>query len=391
MLFGLTETQQTLKNTVRKFLAAECPLAEVRKMMETETAFDSALWTKMAEQGWTGIIFPEEHGGFGMGMVEMVATLEEMGRALLPGPFFSTVLMAGTVLDNAGDEGQKEEYLAPICRGETRATVAFLEESASWDPHSVRLNASASSGGYTLDGLKLFVPDAAVADFVICVARLAGELALFVVPSNAPGLRINYMPTIDATRKLYEVSFQGVTVGRENLLAYGLRAQSALKRARDIATVALVAEMTGGMQRLLEVTVEYAKTRKQFGRPIGQFQAVQHQCADMLLYTESSRSAAYYAAWALHEGIPEAHLSVAVAKAYASDAYREVGNRAIQVHGGMGFTWENDAHLYYRRAKASEIAFGDAAYHRERIAQMVVDAEQAPVEQGVLLAANAHD
>jgi alkylation response protein AidB-like acyl-CoA dehydrogenase len=391
MLFGLTETQQTLKNTVRKFLTAECPLTEVRKMMETETASDSALWTKMAEQGWTGIIFPEQHGGFGMGMVEMVATLEEMGRALLPGPFFSTVLMAGTVLDNAGDEGQKEKYLAPICRGETKATVAFLEESASWDPHSVRLNASAGGSGYTLDGLKLFVPDAAVADFVICVARLAGELALFVVPSSAPGLRINYMPTIDATRKLYEVAFQSVAIGRENLLAYGLRAQSALKRARDIATVGLVAEMTGGMQRLLEVTVEYAKTRKQFGRPIGQFQAVQHQCADMLLYTESSRSAAYYAAWALHEGIPEAHLSVAVAKAYASDAYREVGNRAIQVHGGMGFTWENDAHLYYRRAKASEIAFGDAAYHRERIAQMVVDAEQAPAEEGVLLAANARD
>jgi alkylation response protein AidB-like acyl-CoA dehydrogenase len=391
MLFGLTETQQTLKNTVRKFLAAECPLAEVRKMMETETAFDSALWTKMADQGWTGIIFPEEHGGFGMGMVEMVATLEEMGRALLPGPFFSTVLMAGTLVDSAGDDGQKEKYLAPICRGEAKATVAFLEESASWDPSFVRLNATAGSGGYTLEGLKLFVPDAAVADFLICVARLGGELALFVVPCHVPGLRITYMPTMDATRKLYEVSFKGVTIGRESLLAYGLRAQSALKRARDIATVGLVAEMTGGMQRLLEVTVEYAKTRKQFGRPIGQFQAVQHQCADILLYTESSRSAAYYAAWALHEGIPEAHLSVSVAKAYASDAYREVGNRAIQVHGGMGFTWENDAHLYYRRAKASEIAFGDAAYHRERVAQMVVDTAQASVEEGVLLAANARD
>src|ERR1700687_521549 len=208
MLFGLTETQQTLKNTVRKFLAAECPLAEVRKMMETETAFDSALWTKMAEQGWTGIIFQEEHGGFGMGMVEMVATLEEMGRALLPGPYFSTVLMAGTVLDAAGDEVQKEKYLAPICRGEAKATVAFLEASASWDPDAVRLNATANSGGYTLDGLKLFVPDAAVADFLICVARLAGELALFVVPSKTPRLSITYMPTMDATRKLYEVSFR---------------------------------------------------------------------------------------------------------------------------------------------------------------------------------------
>ncbi len=300
-------------------------------------------------------------------------------------------MMAGTLLDAAGDEGQKEKYLAPICRGEAKATVAFLEESASWDPAAVRLNASISGAGYTLDGTKLFVPDAAVADFIICVARLGGELALFVVPSNTPGLRITFMPTMDATRKLYEVSFKNVAVGRENLLASGAHAQSALKRARDIATVGLVAEMTGGMQRLLEVTVEYAKTRKQFGRPIGQFQAVQHQCADMLLYTESSRSAAYYAAWALQENRPEAHLSVSVAKAYASDAYREVGNRAIQVHGGMGFTWENDAHLYYRRAKASEIAFGDATYHRERVAQMVVDAEQAPAEEGVLLAANARD
>src|SRR5258708_11873027 len=149
MLFGITETQQTLKNTVRKFLAAECPLDEVRKMMETETAFDSALWTKMADQGWTGIIFPEEHGGFGMGMVEMVATLEEMGRALLPGPFFSTVLMAGTLLDSAGDDGQKEKYLAPSCRSQAKATVAFLEESASWDPSAVRLNASGGGGGLT--------------------------------------------------------------------------------------------------------------------------------------------------------------------------------------------------------------------------------------------------
>src|SRR5260370_40932220 len=233
----------------------------------------------MAEQGWTGIIFPEEYGRFGMGMVEMVATLEEMGRALLPGPFFSTVLMAGTVLESAGDEGQKDKYLAPICRGEAKATVAFLEESASWDPSFVRLNASASSGGYALDRLKLLVPDAAVADFLICVARLAGELALFVVPSNTPGLRITYMPTMDATPKLYEVSFQNVTIGRESLLAYSLPAQSALKRARDIATVGLVAEMTGGMQRLLEITVEYAKTRKRFCLPLGRFQAVQHQCA----------------------------------------------------------------------------------------------------------------
>jgi alkylation response protein AidB-like acyl-CoA dehydrogenase len=240
--------------------------------------------------------------------------------------------------------------------------------------------------GLTLNGRKLFVPDAAVADFLLVVARMDGDLAVFVVPSNAKGLRITNLPAMDATRKLYEVTFDNIPA---ELLAQGSHARTALDRALDIATVGLVAEMTGGMQRLLEITVEYAKTRKQFGRAIGEFQAVQHQCADMLVYTESSRSAAYYAAYAIQEGIPEARLAVSVAKAYASDAYREVGNRAIQVHGGMGFTWENDVHLFYRRAKASEVAFGDAAFHRERIAKVVVDGQGASEEE-MHLATDAH-
>ena len=382
MQFGLTETQQTLKNTVRKFLTAECPLAEVRKQMETEMAFDAALWRKIAEQGWTGIIFPEEYGGFGMGMVEMAATLEEMGRALLPGPFSSTVLAAGSLIEAAGNDSQKKKYLSAICRGEAKATVAVLEDSASCSPDSVQMKAT----GLTLNGRKLFVPDASVADFLIVVARMDGDLTLFVVPANAPGLRITNLPAMDATRKLYEVTFDNVA---GELLAQGSHARTALDRAQDIATVGLVAEMTGGMQRLLEITVEYAKTRKQFGRAIGEFQAVQHQCADMLIYTESSRSAAYYGAYAIQEGIPEARLAVSVAKAYASDAYREVGNRAIQIHGGMGFTWENDVHLFYRRAKASEVAYGDAGFHRERVAKFVVDAQGATKEE-MQLATDAH-
>jgi alkylation response protein AidB-like acyl-CoA dehydrogenase len=255
----------------------------------------------------------------------------------------------------------------------------MLEESASWSPDAVAMKAS----GLTLNGRKLFVPDAAVSDFLIVAARMDGDLALFVVPSNARGLGITHLPAMDATRKLYEVEFDSVAA---ELLAHGSAARKALERALDIATVGLVAEMTGGMQRLLDMTVEYAKTRKQFGRPIGEFQAVQHQCADMLVYTESSRSAAYYAAYAMQEGIPEAHIAVSVAKAYASEAYREVGNRAIQVHGGMGFTWENDAHLFYRRAKASEVAFGDAAFHRERIAKTVVDGVGTNEEQNVMAA-----
>ena len=383
MNFGLTDSQQTLKNTVRKFLAAECPLAEVRRLMATNTAFDAALWRKIAEQGWTGIIFAEEHGGFGMGMVEMAATLEEMGRALLPGPYFSTVVLAGSLINAAANEGQKQKYLGAISRGEAKATAALLEDSASWSPDAPQLKAV----GPSLTGRKLFVPDAAVADFIVVSARLDGDLALFLVPANAPGLHISATPAMDNTRPLFAVTFDSTPA---ELLAQGARAHQAFERAIDIATAGLVAEMTGGMQRLLDVTVEYAKTRKQFGRPIGEFQAVQHQCADMLVFTESSRSAAYYAAYAIQEGIPEAHLAASVAKAYASDAYREVGNRAIQVHGGMGFTWENDAHLFYRRAKASELAFGDAAFHRERIAKLVVDTAAVPEHSTVTVGANGH-
>ena len=373
MQFGLTETQQTLKNTVRKFLAAECPMAEVRRLMDTDTAHDAALWRKMADQGWTGMLIPEQYGGFGMGMVEMAATLEEMGRALLPGPFFNSVLMAGSLIQNAGSESQKQKYLGPIARGEAIATVAFIEESGAGTPDALRMQAQASGGGYVLNGTKLLVPSAGVADLIVVVAKIDGEVALLAVPAKSEGLRITPMSSIDLTRKGYQVDFKGVQ--SSDLLARGGAALAALDRARGIATTGLVAEMTGGMQRLLEITVDYAKTRKQFGRPIGQFQAVQHQCADMLVWTESSRSAAYYAAYAIEEGIPEARLAVSVAKMYASDAYREVGNRAIQVHGGMGFTWENDCHLYYRRAKVSELMFGDATFHREQIAKLVIDAQ----------------
>jgi alkylation response protein AidB-like acyl-CoA dehydrogenase len=207
----------------------------------------------------------------------------------------------------------------------------------------------------------------------VCAGCRGPDLGLFIVPRDAPGLTISELPAIDGTRKLYQVAFADVPVAEEDFLAIGDSARAALERALAVATVALTAEMVGGMQRVMEIAVEYCKARKQFGKPIGQFQAVQHQCADMLLLTESSRSAAYYAAWALDQRAPEADVAVSIAKAYASDAYREVGNRGIQVQGGMGFTWENHVHLYYKRAKASELMFGDATYHRERIARLTID------------------
>jgi alkylation response protein AidB-like acyl-CoA dehydrogenase len=362
MQFGLSESQEILRDSARKFFAGECPIGEVRQLMETETAYDAALWEKLAEQGYTGIIFPEEYGGAAAGIVELILLMEEAGRALLPGPFFSTVALAGSVLDACGSAEQKRKYLAPICRGEARATLAVLESSASWDLSALQI--AAMSGKLT--GEKLFVSDAGVADFIVVVAKNG----VFVVDGKAAGLGEEPMSGMDLTRKLHAVKFQNTPAER-------LSNDAGLAKALDIATAALVAEMVGGMQRTLDLTVEYAKTRKQFGKPIGMFQAVQHQCADMYLETESSRSAAYYAAWALQENAPDAAAAVSIAKMYASDAGRTVGNRGIQVHGGMGFTWENDLHLYYRRAKASETMLGDATFHRERIARLVIDTAAA--------------
>lgn len=362
MQFGLSDSQQLLKENARRFFAAECPMASVRRLMETGTAYDAALWNKMAEQGFLGIIFPEEYDGAGLGKVDLIVFLEEAGRSLLPGPFFSTVVLAGAVLNEAGTPEQKKKYLAPICRGEARATVAFLESAASWDPAEVRL---AAQGG-RLSGEKLFVTDAAAADFILVVARDG----VYVAEAKAPGIRIEPMNGLDLTRPQYVVSLS-------NTPAEKLGNSAGLARGLGIATAALAAELVGGMQRTLEMTVEYAKTRKQFGKPIGIYQAVQHQCADMYLETESARSAAYYAAWALEENAPDAAAAVSIAKLYASDAGRTVGNRGIQVHGGMGFTWENDLHLYYRRAKASETMLGDATFHRERLARLVIDAHDA--------------
>ena len=372
MQFGLTETQQMLKNTARSFFPSECPISEVRRLMETDGAYDERLWHKLAGHGWTGILFDESLGGMGLGLVEMAVAAEEMGRSLLPGPYFSTVFVAGALLDHLPPGRGR---LEAICKGRLRATLALLEQNASWEAGSVEVQLRKGR----LTGTKLLVPDAGVSDVLLCVVRSGRELAIAEVSASAPGVSIRGMPSIDRTRQLYSVRFDGAPA---DLLARGAEAQDALDHATDVATVALVAEMVGGMQRILELTVEYAKTRKQFGKAIGQFQSVQHQCADMLLLTESSRSAAYYAAWALDEDAADARTAVSVAKAYASEAYREVGNRGIQVHGGMGFTWENDIHLYYRRAKASEIAFGDATFHRERIARTVVDLrapQEAPV------------
>lgn len=372
MDFDLSKPQKLLKESARALLARECGPGRVRELMETETAHDGGLWQSLADQGWTGLLVPEEQGGLGLGLVEMAAVAEEMGRACLPGAFLST-LFAAALVGRAGNGEQRARYLEPFAAGELKATVALLEEGASWDADAVKLKAKRDEGGFSLNGRKLFVPDAGVADVLVCVARAGDSHVLLPVGRGAEGLTVRPMPSMDATRKLYEVVFEGVSVAESEALGADGDARGALRGALEVATAVLCAEMVGGMQWVLDTTVEYAKTRQQFGRPIGSFQAVQHMCADMLLMTESARSAAYYAAWALTENDPAARAAVSVAKAYCSDAYREVANRGVQVHGGIGFTWEHDLQLYYKRSKSSETLFGDATFHRERIARLVVD------------------
>jgi alkylation response protein AidB-like acyl-CoA dehydrogenase len=358
MQFGLNENQVMLRDSAREFFAVESSPGVVRRLMDSETGFDRALWAKLTAQGYTGIIFDEAFEGVGLGLVELTLLMEEAGRALLPAPLFSTVALAGAVIDACAGPGQKGAYLTKISRGEARATLAFLESNASWDPAELTMTGADGS----LSGEKLFVPDAGVADIIVVVCRDG----VHVVDRQSSGVSITPMTAMDGTRRLSTISLQSV---RSEVLAN----PHGLARGLSIATTALVGEMVGGMQRTLDLTVDYAKTRKQFGKPIGTFQAVQHQCADMYLETESARSAAYYAAWALQEQTPDATAAVSIAKLYASDAARTVGNRGIQVHGGMGFTWENDLHLFYRRAKASETTLGDATFHRERLARLVID------------------
>jgi alkylation response protein AidB-like acyl-CoA dehydrogenase len=302
--------------------------------------------------------------------------MEEMGRAVVPGPFFSAVLLGGGSVLEAGSDAQKKEWLPKIAAGQKRVTLAWMEPSAVVGPQGIAVSAAERGGRFTLAGTKLFVPDAHTADAVVVAARAAGTsgetgVSLFLVPRDARGLEIKLLPTMDQTRKLCEVTLRDVAVGADAVLGPVGGGWARLARVLDRATVALCAEMCGGAQKVLDMTVEYAKIRQAFGRPIGSYQGVKHRAADMLVDVENSKSITYYAAWALDEGAAEGPLAVSMAKAYVSDAYRRVAAAGIQLHGGIGFTWEHDLHLYFKRAKGSEFTFGDATHHRERVAQLV--------------------
>lgn len=372
MEFDLSKPQKLLQQSARDLLARECPHKRVRELMATDTAFHPELWSAVSDQGWLGLHLPEACGGLGLGAVELAVVAEEMGRACFPGPFLGTI-WAATLIAEAN---AKSPHLEPLTGGASKGAVALLEPDTGWKGVEVQLKAAPQGKGFKISGRKSFVLDAATADVIVCVARGGDGPVLLAVPAKAAGVKIMPLSGLDATRKLSDVEFSDVTVGGDDVLAVGDAAGKALARSMQVAALAVCADMLGGMQWIIEDSVEFAKTRQQFGKLIGSFQAVQHMCADMLLWTESSRSAIYFAAWALDAEPADGARAVSLAKAYASDASREVANRGVQVHGGIGFTWEHDLQLYYKRSKTSEILFGDSAHHRALLAEMAFDARQ---------------
>ena len=373
MDFALSEEQEMLKTMARDFLTNRCPKTVVKEMEEDEKGYTPELWREMAGLGWMGLAFPEKYGGGDMSFLDLAILLEEMGRACLPGPFFSTVVLGGLSILDAGSEEQKQEYLKKIASGEVIFTLALTEPSARYDAASITVKATADKDAYILTGTKLFVPDAHIADYLLCVARTKeGKRAedgttIFVVDGKSPGISYTVLKTI-ASDKLCEVVFDQVRIPKENILGKLDQGWSEVQKIIERAAVAKCCEMVGGIQQVLEMTVDYAKERKQFGRPIGSFQAIQHYCANMATDVDGSRFATYQAAWRLSEGLP-CSKEVAIAKAWTGEAYGRVIALAHQIHGAIGFTMDHDLHFYTRRAKAAQVTFGDADFYREIVAQ----------------------
>ena len=370
MNFAFSEEQDQLRDAVRKFLEAKSPETEVRRLMETTEGYDPAVWSQMAnELGLQGLHIPEEYGGQGFTWVELGIVLEEMGRALLCAPYFSTVVLAADAILNAGTADQKKSLLPGIASGETIATLAFTEPNGKWDASGITMEAD----GGKLTGTKMFVLDGHTADLIVVAARAKGTsgedgISFYTVAGDASGLTRTPLATMDQTRKQAKLEFkdvEGKLIGTEG------QGWSVLEKVLDLAAIGLAAEQVGGAQFVLEMAVQYAKDRIQFGRPIGSFQAIKHKCADMLLEVESAKSASYYGSWCAAEMNDELPSVASLAKAYCSEAYFHAAAENIQIHGGIGFTWEHPAHLYFKRAKSSELLFGDPTYHRELLAQRI--------------------
>jgi alkylation response protein AidB-like acyl-CoA dehydrogenase len=373
MDLGFSEEQEMLRTSTRDFLTNECPKDLVRQMAEDEKGYTPELWRKMAELGWMGLAFPEEYDGMGMTFFDLIILLEEMGRACLPGPFFSTVVLGGLTILDAGTEEQKKEFLSKIANGDLIITLALTEPSARYDPASITVKATPDGDDYVINGTKLFVPDANVADYLVCVTRTKDGaspedgVTIFLVDAKSPGIATTLLKTI-AGDKLCEVVFDNVKVPNKNMVGELDKGWPVMERILEKATVALCAQMVGGAEATLEMSVQYAKDRIQFGRPIGSFQAIQHHCANMVTDVDGSKYIMYEAAWKVGEGLP-ATMEVSMAKAWVTEAYQRVTLLGHQIHGGIGFTEEHDMPLYFKRAKAAEATFGDADWHREAVAR----------------------
>ena len=382
MDYSFSEEQEMLRTMARDFLAKECPKTYVREMMEqSETGYTPEVWKKMADVGWLGLVFPEEYGGTGMSFRDLMILGDEMGRAVLPGPFVSTVLLVGMPILMAGTEEQKKEYLPKIASGDMICTLAVLEEDGDLWPGGVKTTATRRGDDYVIRGTKRFVSDAKAADFMLVAARTKHAtdpedgITLFLV--DARDRTVIYpteLKTMDMTRKQYEVSLRNVAVPAANIVGELHQGWPIIKKVALQAAAFLTAEMAGGMDWVLETTVEYMKTRIAFGRPIGSFQALKHRAADMASLSEYGRSLMEWAALCMNADSPEAPVAVSMAKAFCGDAYKKLTSEGVQLHGGIGFTWDHDMHLYFKRARANDTAFGDSNYHRELIAQ-ALDAE----------------
>ena len=366
--FAWSDEHTELRRTVRSFCAAESAEAEVRRVMETDSGFDKRVWGLLAaDLGLTGLAVPEEFGGAGYGPVELAVVFEELGRALACLPYFATAGLAVPALLASGDQTAQKEYLPAIASGELIATLAVPGESGDWDPGEVTLAASRSGRDWVLTGTKSYVPDGAAAELILTAARTPAGVSVFAVRAGAPGLDREQLPVMDLTRRQARLTFRGVParlVGDEGAGA------ATVRRALDEAAAALAAEQVGGAQQVLDSSVGYAKTRMQFGRPIGSFQAIKHRCADMLASVESARSVAYHAAWAAAGDPAELPLAAALAKSYCSDVFVSAAADCVQIHGGIGFTWEHPAHLYFKRAVTDRALLGSPDTHRERLARL---------------------
>jgi alkylation response protein AidB-like acyl-CoA dehydrogenase len=378
MDFDFTQEQVMLRGLTREFLARESTPRAVRTLMEDPKGFSDATWQQIADMGLPGLAIDAGYGGQGLGMIELALVLEEMGRAAFPGPFFATSVLAATAIAASGQENQMARYLPDIASGRTKATLALIEDALAWTPSGVKMRAERRGDQFVLSGTKRFVPFAHVAGLILVVARTSSGddgTTVFALPGDAAGLTQTPNVEMDHTTRTSTLTLDGVSVPADAVIGQIDRGWEVVGPTLQRAAVGAAAEMLGAARRCMEMSIEYAKVRHQFGQPIGAFQAIKHACAEMLLEVENSHAATYYAAWALDAGSPDAALAVSAAKAYVGDASRKVCGSSIQVHGGIGFTWEYDLHLYVKRAKHLEPLYGDADFHREQALQLVLARE----------------